>query len=244
MPERNVVTLFSEAELKAALSLTGTPESAAAVAAELYAVPNEEQIYLDWIDTTLLLLSCISDDLARRVLENFGNSPASRARLEADQRKYREWISSRGDRPRETIYELEDVVRDSRQDTSLMTGFRHDATNDQLGRNFIALFTERELRSALASCADAEAAAAVAAQVYALEPERQTELDWTDLALGLLAAGSADVAQRVVSLFGNTVQRREDIDELAGLLRELIDSGELAAQGMCMELDTVVRPRY
>jgi hypothetical protein len=236
----NGIVRFSEAELRAALMLTGTADSASAVAAELYGLPEWEQIHYNWIDTTLMLLSCVSDDLARRVLEHFGSTPASRARHEADRQRGREWLAERVGKP-EMVWELEDVVHDQRQDNALMTGVRSATSLDDAGQNYIALFSEPELRSALSLCGgDGEAAAAVAAELYALEPAQQAELDWTDFALCLLSSVSMDLAQRVASVFGTTATRREEIDDLQDLFRDVIERGEL--KDIHMTLATVVRP--
>lgn len=237
---RNSVVLFTEEELRAALMLTGTPDSARAVAAELYALPEDEQVHYHWIDTTLMLLSCVSDDLARRVLENFGDTPESRARHEAGRERGRHWIIERGSKPG-MVFELADVVHDTREDSALMKAFLRDTSTGARHANHVSLFTEPELRSALSLCADAAVAGTVAAGVYGLSPERQATLDWTDFSLGLLSCVSVELAERVASSFGNTAERLEHIHELQGLFRELIDGGDLA--GAHVSFDTVVHPR-
>jgi|GEM_PF-3254482 len=240
MPDRTCVALFTEEEVRAALLLLGTADSASAVAAELYSLPQEEQANLNWIDTTLLLLSCVSEDLARRVLEHFGTTPTSRARLEADQRKFREWISGLDRRAERSALHLADVVHDARQHTAFMRDIRGKSPDAGSG-NCIGLFSEAEVRAALSLYGDPATAASVAAQVYALQPARQAELVWTDTALWLLSCVSEDLAERVAANFGDTAERMEHIREMQQLFRELVEGGEFSGRDVDLSMDTVVR---
>jgi hypothetical protein len=237
---RNAIALFTEDELRAALMLTGTEESASAVAAELYALPDEEQARYNWIDTTLMLLSCVSDDLAERVMVNFGDSPQSRTRHASDQQRGRELIQARAGHP-PTTFELADVVYDTRQDSAFMQSFRRETPTDS--RDFIALFSGAELRAALSQIVDQARAEAIAAEVFALPEESRAQIDWTDLALWLLSSVSDELAERVRFSLGNTAERAEAIHEMQGLFREFIDSGELREYGAHLGLESVVRPR-
>lgn len=69
---RNYLALFSEEELTAALSNLATPDVAHEVAASVYAIPLSEQVFFDWLETTLMLFALVSEDCKRRVIENFG----------------------------------------------------------------------------------------------------------------------------------------------------------------------------
>jgi hypothetical protein len=69
--DRNYLGLFTEEELSAALALIGSRENARAVAAEVYSIPEAEQIHYDWIDTPVYLLACVSEALEERVTRDF-----------------------------------------------------------------------------------------------------------------------------------------------------------------------------
>jgi hypothetical protein len=237
MNRQNWISVFTEAELRTALALIATPESAAAVAAELYALPPDELIYFNWIEDTILELSCVSNDLAQRVLDRFVSTPEERARLREKQAGFCEWLRSL-DSPTGTV-ELEDVVYDSRRDVGLAAGMDSGARPHP--QNFVALFTETELREALSLIGAPEEARPVAAQLYELQPEEQDGLIWTDLALGLLSTVSAELADRVISAFGTTPERAEQIREMHDLFRSMADSGELKQPDIRLALDTVVR---
>jgi hypothetical protein len=236
MNRQDRISVFTEAELRTALALTSTPDSAAAVAAQLYALPPEELIHFQWIEDTLLQLSCVSDDLAQRVVDNFASSPEERARLREKRTGFCEWVRSL-ESPAATVVELEDVVYDSRRDVGLTAGMDFGAPRT----NFVALFTEAELREALSLIGAPERAAAVAAQLYALQPEEQAGLRWTDLALGLLSIISTDTGDRVISTFGTTSERVEQLREMKDLFRSMAESSELKQPDIRLALDTVVR---
>lgn len=111
----NHLSLFNREELAAGLAIGGTPETASAVAAQVYAIPAGEQVYYEWIDTTLMFMSCVSDELAVRILDWFCKTPDLRASLEAQMREFQEWVNS----PRfnfggRTPLEIGDVVFDTR----------------------------------------------------------------------------------------------------------------------------------
>jgi hypothetical protein len=238
MNRQDRISVFTEAELRTALALTSTPESAAAVAAELYALPPDELIYFNWIEDTILQLSCVSEDLAQRVVDKFASTPEERARLRDKQAGFCEWMRSR-DSPAVTVIELEDVVYDSRRDVGLAVGLDSGAPTHP--QNLVALFTESELREALSLIGAPEGAGLVAAQLYALQQEEQVGLIWTDLALGLLSTVSAELGDRVISTFGTTSERVGEIREMQDLFRGLADGGELKQPDIRLVLDTVVR---
>lgn len=239
MNPRNWISVFTEEELRAALNLVGTAESAAAVAAELYALPPEEQAHFDWIDGTLLMLSCVSDDVARRVFEHFASSPEERARMEIDRQRYCQAVQAANRHGREAVLSLDDIVCDSRKDVTWMTEARASGAS---GRdNFIDLFTETELREALTLLGPPDEAAEVAARLYALPLVEQSRLNWTDVALGLLSTVSDGLANRVLKAFGTTPERVEEIREMQGFWRRMADSGELKDPRVHLDLDMVVR---
>ncbi|HKP77167.1 MAG TPA: hypothetical protein VJT67_16665 [Longimicrobiaceae bacterium] len=111
---RNQLSLFSQGELTAGLAMLGTPETAAAVAAQVCSIPAGEQQHYEWIDTTLMFASCVSDELATRILDWFGRTPGQRAALEAQMRDFHEWFKKRRCEPARTPLALEDVVFDTR----------------------------------------------------------------------------------------------------------------------------------
>ena len=113
-PRINHLSVFSQDELAAGLAIIGTAETASAVAAQVYAIPLEEQIFFEWIDTTLMLTSCLSDDLATRILDWFGRTPDERVSLEAQMREFQEWMKGRGSKPGRTLLSLEDLIFDTR----------------------------------------------------------------------------------------------------------------------------------
>jgi hypothetical protein len=240
MNRQNQISVFTEAELRTALALTSTPESAAAVAAELYALPSEELIHFNWIEDTILQLSCVSEDLAQRVVDNFASTPEERERLRDKQAGFCEWIRSLHSPV--TVVELEDVVYDSRRDVGLAAGMDSGAPTHP--QNLVALFTETELREALALIGAPEGAGLVAAQLYALPPEEQVGLIWTDLALGLLSTVSVELADRVISIFGTTGERVSEIREMQAFFQSMLDNGELRQPEIRLTLDVVVRSAH
>lgn len=120
MPERrNQLALLAEAELRAALELGGTPESARAVAAQVAAIPADEQHFYEWIDTTLMFASCVSMELSDRIAAFFGSTPELREQLEEQQRAFRQWIKGPEFRGAVTPLSIDDAVFDVRMDTSV-----------------------------------------------------------------------------------------------------------------------------
>lgn len=111
---RNHLPLFSQEELTAGLSIFGTPETAADVAAQVYAIPAAEQAYYEWIDSTLMLTSCVSDELTNRILDWFCRTADERAGFEAQMREFQEWVKSQRSKPRGTLLTMEDVIFDVR----------------------------------------------------------------------------------------------------------------------------------
>jgi hypothetical protein len=225
MTRRNQIAEFTEAEVRAALSLVGTPDSATAVAAHLYALPEEEQIHFDWVYDVVLLLSCVSDELARRVAATLAASAEedARSRIAADQVRF---CAGLAELPaRQTIWEIGDVVRDRRYDCAIMAAQRAESGERE---NYIGAFSERELRTALSQVYDAESASGIAREIYSIPPARQAEYCWTDLALWLFSLVSAETAERVVRLFGTLPERAALIREMQGVFRSLHASGELA----------------
>lgn len=110
----NHLPLFSQKELAAGLRIFGTRETAAAVAAQVYAIPAAEQPYYEWIDSTLMLTSCVSDELMNRILDWFCRTPEERAGLEAQMREFQDWVKSQRGKPRGTHLTMEDVIFDTR----------------------------------------------------------------------------------------------------------------------------------
>jgi hypothetical protein len=235
MVRQDRIRLFTEDELRTALSLTSTPDSAAAVAAALYALPPEESVHFNWLEDALLELSCVSEDVAQRVLDNFATTPDERTRLREKQVQFCEWVRSLDAGSRESVVELEDVVLDARTDVGL------DASHPTKGENIVVLFTEAELRKALTLLGPPDEAAEVAARLYALSSEEQARLHWTDIALGLLSAVSEELHERVFSTFGTTRERAQQVTEMREFLRAMADSGELRNPDVHLALETVVR---
>jgi hypothetical protein len=233
---RNRIGLFSEDELRAALSLMGTPESAATVARELYSLPESEQAHYNWIDTTLVLLACLSDQLRARVTEHFAKSPEARARLDAARaERQRSSGEARGDG--RVVWDLSDVVHDTRQDCTIIRDLRHHCP---AVHNFIVLVSEQELREALTLIGDGGGAATVAAALFQLPQEEQAGLDWTDFALGLLACNT-DIADREQRICRRSEEALSRLRELGALFRRLNTAGELASLPGPASLETVVR---
>ena len=116
--------MFSQEELAAGLAILGTPETAAAVAAQVYAIPVAEQVHYEWIDTALMMTSCVSDELATRILDRFGRTPEERATLESQMREFQEWMKGRGNKPGRTLLSLEDVIFDTRTEQADERGKR------------------------------------------------------------------------------------------------------------------------
>jgi len=113
-PRINHLSVFSEEELALGLAILGTPETATAVAAQVYAIPAAEQVHYEWIDTALMMTSCVSDELATRILDRFGRTAEERASLEAQMREFQEWVKGRAGKPGRTPLEIGDVVFDTR----------------------------------------------------------------------------------------------------------------------------------
>jgi hypothetical protein len=220
MRDENVIQLFSEDEVRRALALATEPESAAAVAAQLYSLRDEEQALLEWMYDTLLLLSCLSDEVAERVVARFATSTADAERIRGDQARYRAWLAS-GSTVRGEIG-LWDVVHDTRDDASLASA----ADADRGGA--LAWFTESELRRALELIASPERAAALAGEVYAIPDDARSGLLWTDFALGLLATSGDAFARRVVGRLGGTAAAEENVRQMRDLFHGLITAGDLS----------------
>lgn len=238
MTRRNWIVEFTEPELRAALALVGTPDSASAVAAELYALPETEQAHLEWVYHVLLLFSCVSDDLSRRVVETFaGSGDDARARLRAEQVQFRAMLADLP--PGRTVWELGDVVRDRRQDCAIVAAHRAVSGTRE---NDLGAFSPPELRAALSLVGSSEAAARIAHEVYSIPPAAQVEYGWTDHSLGLLSLVSPEVADRVAATFGNVPDLAAHIREMQSVFRSLQESGELAgAMTGELRLDDVVR---
>lgn len=226
MTRRNWIAEFTEAELRAALALVGTLDSATAVAAQLYALPETEQAHLDWVYNVLLLLSCVSDDLARRVLATLtasGEERAVRSRIEADQARF---CATLAEIPAgRAIWEIGDVVRDRREDCAIVAAQRAESGARE---NYVGAFSESEVRAALSQIDSAESAARIAREIYSIPPARQAEYGWTDMALWLFSLVSPEMADRVVRLFGTLPERAALIREMQGVFQSLQASGELA----------------
>jgi hypothetical protein len=77
---RNYLAIFTQPELEAALALLSPLPSAHAVAAQIYSMPIEEQVHFEWIDTTVHLLACVSDELEARVERELLNGAAGAER--------------------------------------------------------------------------------------------------------------------------------------------------------------------
>lgn len=237
MTRRNWIAQFTEPELRAALSLLGTPESASAVAAELYALPEAEQAHLEWIYQVLLLLSCVSDDLAQRVIETFAPSEDARAQMKAEQVQFRAGLANMPSG--RTVWEMWDVVSDRRQDCAIVEAHR---AGTGAGENYLGAFSRQELQAALSLVGSSEAAARIAGEVYGIPPAAQVEYGWTDLALWLLSLVSPETADRVVATFGNAPELAAQIREMQSVFRSLQESGELAAaMDGAVGLDEIVR---
>ena len=116
VPRINHLSVFSEGELARGLAILGTPETAATVASQVYAIPAAEQVHYEWIDTALLMTSCVSDELATRILNRFGRTAEERATLEAQMREFQEWVKGRGGKPGRTPLTMEDVIFDTRSE--------------------------------------------------------------------------------------------------------------------------------
>jgi hypothetical protein len=111
---RNHLALLSREELAAGLALWGTPDTAPIIAAQVYAIPPEEQIHFEWIDSTLMFTSCVSPALAERIAAFFGRTPEMRAELERQQREFQEWVNGPHFKPGRTPLTMEDVIFDTR----------------------------------------------------------------------------------------------------------------------------------
>jgi hypothetical protein len=111
---RNQLALLTESELRTALEVGGTADSARAVAAQVAAITPEEQPFFEWIDTTLMFASCVSDELSDRILAFFGSTPELRAQLQEQQRAFRRWVAGSDFPGPVTPLALEDVVFDVR----------------------------------------------------------------------------------------------------------------------------------
>jgi len=116
---RNQLAILTEAELRAALEMGGTPESARVVAAQVAAIPADEQHFYEWIDTTLMFASCVSRELSERIAAFFGSTPELREQLEEQQRAFRQWVAGPEFRGAVTPLSIDDAVFDVRTDTSM-----------------------------------------------------------------------------------------------------------------------------
>ena len=110
---RDQIALFSESELRSGLELAGTPESAREVAAQVYAIPADQQQYFEWVDAAVLFVSCVSDELAQRVATFFSRTPEDRRQIQEQQQEFREHVAART-YPPAAILSLDDVVFDTR----------------------------------------------------------------------------------------------------------------------------------
>jgi hypothetical protein len=116
---RTFAEVASEEELSAALSLLTTEDGARKTAAEVYAIPVAEQVHYDWINHTLMLLSCVSDELAERVLACFAATPEQREELARQQRSFAAFLRTRGASRLEGGYAVDDVVYDVRTESDV-----------------------------------------------------------------------------------------------------------------------------
>ena len=111
--EVNVLGLASEEELRAALALMAPDENAQEIAAAVHSIPAAEQVHYDWTHEVLMLLSCVSEQVAARVRARLAMFPEEHEELARRQRAWAEFIKSRSS-PRNGGFNLEDVVRDAR----------------------------------------------------------------------------------------------------------------------------------
>ncbi|HSU14623.1 hypothetical protein [Longimicrobium sp.] len=237
MARRNWIAEFTERDVRAALALVGTPDSASAVAAELYALPETEQVHLEWVYDALLLVSCVSDDLARRVIDLFAPADEDgRSRMRVDQAQF--GAALRGERPGWTVWEIGDVVRDRRQDCAVTAAFRAETGRRE---NLIGAFTQPELEMALSQVGDSDAAARLAHEVYSIPPDEQGDYDWTDLSLWLFSLVSREIGERVLTTFGTVSDRAEHIREMQRVFRSLRESGELRERLGAVRFQDLVR---
>ncbi len=91
--ERNALSIITEHELAAGLALISSAENAREIAAQVYAIPLEEQVHYDWIDTPLNLVACVSEELATRIRDALGRTPEARARIQNEQETFRATIA-------------------------------------------------------------------------------------------------------------------------------------------------------
>jgi hypothetical protein len=111
----NPLAIASEAELATALSLLAPESNAREVAAAVYSIPPADQVHYDWAQAAVMLLGCVSDEVSERVLAHFARTVEERDEMQRQQRSYREFVLTQGNK-RETIFDLESVVFDRRQD--------------------------------------------------------------------------------------------------------------------------------
>lgn len=113
---QNYISLFTQPELEAGLALLYGPEAAHRVAAEVYSIPVQDQIYYDWIEPALYLMACVSDDLDRRVREMGGDGDAGAA-FHARIDEFQAWLPTISDGLTPGL-NIRDVISDSRLDES------------------------------------------------------------------------------------------------------------------------------
>lgn len=238
MTRRNWIAEFTEEEVVSALRLVGTPESAAAVAAELYTSPPDDQAYFEWTYDALRLLSCVSDELAQRVLDVFAVSPESGGIMKVEQAEFCKMVSD-GFPNAPITFQLCDVVYDTRDDCAVMAEVRAADLNGP--RNYIQMFSEDELRTALALYGNPDSAAAIAGSIYGLPVTQQVRLDWTDTALWLLSAVSPALEDRIATNLGISPELAHHIREMQRVFRNVVDSGALITCPTELRLEGVVR---
>jgi hypothetical protein len=107
---------FSEAEFAQALSLALAESEARVLASRIASLPPDELANFDIMEPTLFLLSLVSPDCERKVLELFTTPGEDREGFVGRQAEFAEWIRQKPEKA--WGWTMEDVLFDRRSEQS------------------------------------------------------------------------------------------------------------------------------
>jgi hypothetical protein len=107
---------FSEAEFAEAFSFALAEPDARALAGEIAALPPDEAVHYDFMEPTLFLLSLVSEECERRVLEMFTAPGEDRDGFFERRSAFAEWIRNKTERA--WGWTVDDVLFDRRSEQS------------------------------------------------------------------------------------------------------------------------------
>jgi hypothetical protein len=213
-PVPHELALFTQDELAAGLSIRGSRESAAQVAAAVAAIAEADRPFFRWAFETVLLVSLVGPGVAARVRAYYGDDASIRTRIQRQQRWFERFVAGLPSEPGGVRYRVQDVVVDTRPDAPPNLARAYLPPRDGSGVDALALLSEAELAAGLGLVGSEENAREVAAAVYGIPAAEQVHFEWIDEVLMLVSCVSDELAARVRSGLASTAREAEEIARL------------------------------